>query len=324
MVPLSDDQRARLLQVKLAALVRDRWGEGELAPGPFPGGAVARRDGTGWVLAEERGDRSLGGALAWAKRHDVDELHVLAASGAGTLARQAQAFDPPPNVWLVEEREVTPANPEPLPTAGVPDERALAFAPLLAEGGAKPWVEHDGTVIGEVLGLEVARVVDGELEVGVGKHDREAHHQLLNQGQSVDDVRRVVDEVRLKRIDERHPLSRVSLERWLAEVLVAHPEWIGVNELERRPSLVLRDDLRDRAPAPAVGDGVVAVCSVGLDPELVPLASDLRSLYDPAARLVLVVPEGDDHPSMRSLAAMLLNPAEVVTVRKDWRSTPVD
>ena len=304
--------------------MRDRWGDGDLELGPFPGGAVARRGAIGWVLAEERGERSLGGALAWAKRHDIEELHVLAATGAGTVARQAQAFDPQPQVWVVDERSLAPAEADPLPAPGVPDERALAFAPVLTDGGAKPWVEHDGTVVGEVLGLEVARVVDGELEVGVGKHDREAHHELLNQGQGVDDVRRVVAEVRARRVDERHPLSRVSLERWLAEVVVANPEWIGAAQLERRPSLVLHDDLRERAAAPVLGDGIVAVCSVGLDPEFVPLAADLRSLYDPSARLVLVVPEGDDHPATRSLAAMLRHPAEVMTVRKDWKGAPVD
>ena len=324
MSSLSAEQRGRLLQVKVAALVRDQWGDGEIDLGPFPGGAVARRKNVGWVLAEERGDRSLGGALAWAKRNEIDELHVLAATGAGTVARQAQAFDPQPQVWTVDERTLAPAEADPLPVAGVPDERALAFAQMLAEGGAKPWVEHDGTVVGEVLGLEVARVVDGMLEVGVGKHDREAHHELLNQGQSVEDVRRVVETVRALRLDDRHPLHRMSLERWLAEVVAANPDWIGVTSVERCPSLVLRDDLRDRAPAPVVGEGVVAVCSVGLDPEFVPLAADLRDLYDPAARLLLVVPEGDDHPSMRSLAAMLRVPAEVVTVRKDWRTAAVD
>ena len=258
MSSLSGEQRARLLQVKVSALVRDRWGEGDLDLGPFPGGAVARRANLGWVLAEERGDRSLGGALAWAKRNGVEELHVLAATGAGTVARQAQAFDPQPQVWTVDERTLAPAEADPLPAVGAPDERALAFAPVLAEGGAKPWVEHDGTVVGEVLGLEVARVVEGELEVGVGKHDREAHHELLNQGQSVDDVRRVVETVRTLRLDDRHPLYRVSLERWLADAVAAHPAWIGASEVERRPSLVLRDDLRERAPAPVVGDDVVA------------------------------------------------------------------
>lgn len=321
---MTSDRRALLLQTKLAALVRDRWGEEGLGLGPFPGGAVGLAGERGFVLAEDRGERSLGGALAWAKRNGVVDLDVLAETGAGTLARQAQAFDPPPKVWQIDGRELNEPEAEPLPPPGVPDERALAFAPMLTEGGAKPWVEHDGTVVGEVLGLEVARVVDGELQVGVGKHDREAHRELLDHGQRVDDVRRVVEEVRRKRRDERHPLSRVSLERWLAEVLVAHPQWIGATEMERRPSLVLRDDLRDRAPAPAVGDGVVAVCSVGLDPELVPLAADLRNLYDPRARLVLVVPEGDDHPSMRSLAEMLRVPADVVTVRRDWREAPVD
>ena len=74
-----------------------------------------------------------------------------------------------------------PAEAEPVPVAAPPDERALDLVPLLADAGATVVVEH-GLVTGEILGLEVARVVtdDGgaRVEVGVGRHDREAFGML--------------------------------------------------------------------------------------------------------------------------------------------------
>ena len=73
-------------------------------------------------------------------------------------------------------------------------------------------------------------------------------------------------------------------------------------------------------PCVALGAGVdgapvVVVCSAGVDLDLVPFAADAReALADSGARLILVVPEGDDHPVTRRLAARLAVPAEVVTV----------
>jgi len=43
-------------------------------------------------------------------------------------------------------------------------------------------------------------------------------------------------------------------------------------------------------------------------------------LLDPGARLLLAVPERDDHPVTRALAAQLRSPAEVVAVSGDWRT----
>jgi hypothetical protein len=62
------------------------------------------------------------------------------------------------------------------------------------------------------------------------------------------------------------------------------------------------------------------VCSVGVDTALVPLATDARLADGRNPRLVLAVPEGDDHPVTRRLAAALVEPAEVVTVPADWRA----
>jgi hypothetical protein len=53
---------------------------------------------------------------------------------------------------------------------------------------------------------------------------------------------------------------------------------------------------------------------------LVPLATDARLADGRNPRLVLAVPEGDDHPVTRRLAAALVEPAEVVTVPADWRA----
>lgn len=324
----SPDRRQLLLRAKLNALVSDSWGGVALEHDAFPGGAAGVAGSTGWVLAEDQPGRSLGAALAWGRRHDVDELHLLATGDTGPLARQARAFSAAPTVWAVEGRELRRAEPAPLSEPAAPDERVLAFAPLLARAGARPWVEHDGTLVGEVLGLEMARAVSEEgdvhLEVGVGKHDREVQRLLLGDEPDESAVRAVVDEVRRRRLQEGHPLALLAPERWLAEILAVRPTTVGEHDLERVPALVTRDDLRDRAPAPLRGPGVVVVCSVGLDPELVPLAADARLAYGgPDARLVLVVPEGDDHPATRALAAGLVHPADVVPVGRDWRSIPV-
>lgn len=328
---MTDDRRQLLLRAKLTALVKDGWGDAPVDVVPFPGGLAARRGATGWVLAEERPDRALGAALAWGRRSGIDELHLLPSGAAGVLARQAAAFSADIRVWEVEGRDRRPAVPAPLPDAAPPDPRVLAFAPLLTRAGARPWVEHDGTLVGEVLGLEVARAVheNGEvhLEAGVGKHDREVQRLLLGDEPTAEALAVVVEEVRRHRSDPSgiHPLSQLVPERWLAEVVALRPDLVGERELERRPALVLRDDLRDRAPAPVVGHGVVVMCSVGLDPELVPQAADARLAYaSPSSRLVLVVPEGDDHSATRGLADALVEPAEVVTVRRDWRSLLVE
>jgi hypothetical protein len=79
----------------------------------------------------------------------------------------------------------------------------------------------------------------------------------------------------------------------------------------------------------ASGQRVVVACSVGIALDLVPTAADARLAIDSAAggqpagppsRLVLALPERDDHPGTRRAAARLLAPAEVVTIPGDWRA----
>ena len=59
---------------------------------------------------------------------------------------------------------------------------------------------------------------------------------------------------------------------------------------------------------------------LGLDVDLVPVAADARLFDDRHPRLVLVVPERDDHTLLRRLAERLREPAEVQTVPDDWRA----
>jgi hypothetical protein len=217
-----------------------------------------------------------------------------------------------------------------------------AFVAVINDAGADPIVE-DRVLRAEVRGLEVARVLDGPngpvLQVGVGRHDREARSELVGAHEGRDagaDLAAIVATVRALRVADvpAHPANQLAPERWLRSVVVAHPGLVGAEALEVAPAPVVRGDLRDRAPAPAVGttahgEAVVVVCSVGVDPDLVPLAADARlgavvagsiGDADPAhVGLVLVVPKGDDYPLTRELAALLRHPAEVMTVEPDWR-----
>jgi hypothetical protein len=222
----------------------------------------------------------------------------------------------------------------------------------LVAHGAEVVIEH-GVITAEVRGLEVARVepvpadpvgsgVSGspgwpegngwQVAVGVGRHDREARGELRPDETPSAALDRVIALVRRMRVAgaPRHPANTLARERWLRAVLVAHPDLVGATALFPVPPPQPRFDLRLPAPAPAAGldlDGapLVVVAGVGVDLELVPTAAEARWLWDlarpagtPAGRLLLVVPEGDDYPVTRELAAGLAAPGQVVTVPRDW------
>ena len=350
-------RRQALLDAKLRSLVGRSWGASalqEATAGVFPGGATLRSGRRGWVLAEERPERSLGGSLAWAGRAGVEDLALLVPRAAGSLARRATGFARAPEVWEVDGSTLRRALPAPIePERAVPA-AALALLDVIRAAGADPVAER-GVLTGEVLGLEVARVAaegaEAWLEVGVGKHDREAQ-RLVHGGRSpLEALVAAVAEVRRLRVAgvPSHPANLLSPERWLRTVLVARPEVVGARRLVAVASTVVREDLRSRAPASALGidhagEPVVVVCSVGIDPDLVPVAADVRAAAAAAllgpppwaghpwvehglalaaagrrARLVVAVPAGDDHGVTRALAAALSAPAELRTVPGDWR-----
>jgi hypothetical protein len=183
-----------------------------------------------------------------------------------------------------------------------------------------------------VLGLEIARVVTDEaddephLEVGVGRHDREAFAMIHGRLPTADALAAVVDAVLAQRRPDAspHPLNRLAAERWLRAQVMASPELIGARALAPIDPPVPRDNVKDAVPAAALGEDdagrpLVVVCSSGIDLDLVPVAADTRARHAPDARLVLVVPARDAHPVTRSLAASLAAPAEIVAVEGEWR-----
>lgn len=339
---LDPARRAALNAAKLAALVSGQWGDRDYRPHPFVGGAALTGpddDGTpaAWLFVDERPERSLGPALLWAERQGADRLHVIADAGTGVLARQATLSVPPaPEVWHIEGTTLRRADPDPVaPPAAVAAPPELVD--LLLDAGLEVIVEA-GIVRGEVNGLEVARIVSGtttagvpieaqQLEVGVGKADRELTAMLHGELSPTAQLGRVVDIVRRHRRPDapRHPLNQLVPDRWLRAVLCRRPDLVGLTALQPAQGPRPRPDLTARDIAVAGGrsnDGstVVVVCSVGGALDLVPEAADARAAIDPDARLLLAVPERDDLPGNRRLAGRLRAPAEVVPIPGDWRS----
>jgi hypothetical protein len=326
--------RSALLAAKLRALV----GAPDAGRAVFPGGAALVDGSSAWLLLDVDPVTALGPALVWADRRGATDVTLVvdADRGPGVISRRAALFSSPPTVLAAEGRTVGAVAPAPTPVH--PDApSAPALAELLVDADLEVVVE-DGIVRGEVLGLEVARIVHGTttsgtpideptLEVGVGEADREmtamVHGGLPPMAQLIR-VRDIVLEHR--RPDAlRHPLNLLAPERWLRSVLVRDPSRIGCAELRPAPPAVPRPNLRDPAVAMAqgrddAGAEVVVACSVGVLLDLVPAAADARAALAPDARLLLAVPERDAHPVTEALAARLLRPAELVPIQADWRT----
>lgn len=330
------DRRSSLLASKLRVLVADRWGPvAALVEGGFPAGATAfdPASGRAWVLVEDDADRRLGGALAVARRAGATELHVVVddADVAGVLARRASCFSSPPQVWRADGRDLHEVEPTPPAPDQAPPPEAELYRPILVEAGLDPVVEG-GHLIGELHGLEVARVVvdaDGaaHVEAGVGRFDREVGAMMFAPLAETDSLARAVDVVSRSRVADahRHPLNHLVPERWLRAALVAEPAVVGAAQLRAVGSAIPRRNLIEPGVATAVGtdlDGrpLVVTCSTGVYLDLVPSAADDRLTHAPDARLVLVVPERDAVAVTLDLAAALVAPAEVRTVRGDWRT----
>lgn len=334
------DRRAALLAAKLGALVRGRWPDAAegARPGTFPGGAtLADADGGRlWVLLDDEAEvdaaRRLGATLAVARRSGATELHLLVADpdAAAVVARRAAQFARSPGVWTVDGLDLHPAAPAAPAQDPVPPPEAELFRPILAAAGLETVVEG-GSLLGELRGLEVARVVIGDdgvahIEAGVGRFDREVGAMMFAELSETDALARAVDHVAAVRRPgaPRHPLNQLVPERWLRSVLIERPDLVGAASLRAVGSAIPRANLKEGGIATAVGtdlDGrpLVVSCSTGVDLELVPGAADDRLAHHPDARLVLAVPAKDALAVTTELAGHLAAPAEVVTVDDDWR-----
>ena len=279
------------------------------------------------------GAGGVGAAVAWAVRQGADDLHLVAEPGPGrdlgVWARQAEHFEPAPRVWAIGTGELRPVEPGPYPERVIPSPETDEYVLLLEQAGLEVVVEH-GVVLGELRGLEVARVAPGDdgrlqLQVGVGRLDREAFALLHGDLGRPEALAKVVERITPLRAPDAapHPANRLTRERWLRHHLIEDPALIELDTLEAVEGPEVRGGLRESAVAVALGrrsDGtaVVVVTSDGSGLEIVPRAADARAWHAPDAELVVVVPSGNLHPATRRLADRLVQPAQVLDVAPPW------
>jgi hypothetical protein len=335
-------RRSKLLGIKLQALVSEHAGtdvRGE--PGTFPHGSALLVDDAAWVLIDGAADRSLGGALAWARRHGAASLQLVAAADTGLLARRAERLRFPVSVWFAQDRTLFPAVAEPLASPPEPPGEHLAFLAVIADAGATPNVEH-GVVFGEVRGLEVCRVVDeptighivelGDvglaeaptvpaatgvlLEVGVGANDREAFRMLHGDIPTVEALATVVDSVAAVRSTDapQHPLNRLGQERFLRWRLEQDPSLVDVAQVQPAQPPIPRPNLKDPVPCVATARThddrtVTVVCSVGVDLDLVGFVADVQTAG--GGPVVVALRRRDVVPITEELLGLLDTPVEI-------------
>ena len=334
----------RLHGLKLRALVRDHLaavqekgsfavdpsaieGVAESQPVDVGIGAALTVANQAWVLIEERHERSLGIGLAWMHRTGAEALHVIASEHAGIIARRAEHFALGITVWQVRERVLEPASPRVHVEEAKPNASHLDFRSVIFDSGADVVVEH-GVVSGEVLGLEVCRVIEDpltgqpRLEVGVGVHDREAFALMHGEIPTADSLKRIVDVVRKHRLPgaDPHPLNRLAAARALRCRVAAEPERIGLSILHPVSAATPRLNVKDPFPCAGIGETetgekVIAVFSTGIDLDVVPTAADIRAWHGALdAQLLIVVPERDASPVTKRFASALHKPATVVGI----------
>ena len=322
---MDPELKARLYGIKLLALVREHFGEIEPTDqiGLSVGAAMTANDAS-WVLIEEKPERGLGVALAWASRHGVRNLHVLASTQTATLARRAGAFDISITVWQVDGASMTQVSAEPAAPENSVTPGHESFIETITTSGADVIIEH-GVVTGEVRGLEVCRVVTDaytlahRLEVGVGAHDREAFGMMHGDTPTAQSLQRIVDVVRRHRTPgaDPHPLNRLGAERALRTLVIEQPELVGAKSLQAVASAAPRPNLKDPIPCVArgestTGEPLIVVFSTGIDVDVIPFAVDARLYHGtPDTELVIVVPQRDVSPVTTRLVAMMKNPARI-------------
>ena len=110
------DRRSQLLAIKLRALVAEHLGRAvDALPEPVAGGSAVVLDGAAWVLVDGDARRALGGALAWAIRHDATSLDLIAESATGLLGATCRTLRLPDRRLVPVDRSLLPAVAEPLP-----------------------------------------------------------------------------------------------------------------------------------------------------------------------------------------------------------------
>lgn len=323
---LSKEQLSALYLSKLRGLARDHFDRIDGTEHSVPWGAALDTNDAWTVLLEVAPERSLGQALVLAAHHGAASLDIIAETSAGAVARRAGLFSSSPTVWQLAGNALSVAVPE---TPVTPEAADLEphIAALLALDDVDIIVEH-GSIIGECLGLEVARVTgagaEQRLDVGVGAYDQGAFAAINPHMTPVEALAEVVAQVVTHRRADAltHPLNRLARERWLRSVLIADPSLVGLDELHVVEPLHPREGIKDTAAASALGttaqgESVLAACTVGIDLDAVPTAADLADRHQ-SDRIMIVLPDRDRHRLVQAVAEQSIRPVEFVTAPEPW------
>ena len=286
------------------------------------------------MLAERAEPSTLSSVLVLAGRRGVPQAVVFADAGGAVLARLADYFRPSVTVRAVDGGSSESVVPAAMPVVMAGPSGADELVDRLRAEGLETVLE-DGVWRGELLGLEVARVVpwpqesggDGalHLEAGVGRFDRDASAAMHQGEDPCATLRRAVRTVAAHRHPgaAAHPLGLMARARWLRASAVEDPGLVGAAELVPVQTTFPPSSVRDAAPAAALGcdaDGVavVVVFAAGASLDLVPVAADTRALHDPHARLRLAVPACDHLRVLDELVGVLRQPCELLDVPACW------
>ena len=290
-----------------------------------------RGSSTLWVLADqETPEEILGASLLELTAHENLDLVIYFENlqDAQITQRRSNALKSSPSIFFFSNGKANQVEP------ALFDERKFVEPPLpefeeLCLKFDLEKVYEFGTWSGEILGLEVLRVFDNEIQVGVGKLDREAN-SLISRGKPVSDVlSSAVEIVRLSRNSESslHPLSRLVRERWLRADAVANPREYGMESLILLEPLIERKSLRDSMPTAAMGfdekgEKVLYVFSVGIDIRLVPFIADLM-LFELPDRVEVVIPNKDILVPIEKSLKFLNIPLTIRGVVGGWERSSV-
>ena len=285
------DRRSRLLSIKLRSLVREHLAlSSDLDGGneSFALGAGFLTADAMWVLIDGEASRSLGPVLAWTSQFER-RVNLLVENNAGLLARRASLFDADITVWHVDDHTITRAIAESHIVSASATDAHLSFVDIIESSGADALVEH-GIVVGEVRGLEMCRVVDDattgdvRLEVGMGRHDREAFTMIHGELPTAQAMRQVIDAVLPHRTEgaDSHPFNQFGVERLSRWKAIKDPSTIGFSTLAPADPPVLRTNVKDAVPCVAIGlTGAKRLSTVvfvhGVDLDCVSFAVDAAS-----------------------------------------------
>lgn len=337
---MANEHDARVASLRLRSLVATApvvtaaattSGKNKLDTVDFVLGASGIDGSVGWVLLTQSAQTGLGPALLLMNKNKLRSVNVIVHDPdvAAVLARRAELFELNISVWSVRDNQLVVAAPAIVGANLTASSEHLKFAPVIERSGADLICEY-GVLSGEVLGLEVCRVVDdvadaagsrvARIEIGVGAHDREMFQMINGRQATPESLAKVVNAVRSHRQPgaPRHPLNQLGAERLYREILIADPQLIGAVNLKRAEPPIPRENLKDPSPSVAIGElngrTVVVVCSAIVDTDLVTFAADARLRLAPNAELVLAVAPNNILPSMQELASSLRNPARFVVV----------